>query len=500
MVQAIFRHGARTPVYTKVRQVDSVVWPSCTFSGGEHDLAIKSRAPLYGRDVGPCPVRPHLLLDARRPAPEIPTQIAGQWRTQLPGGCRAGQLTDLGCAQALALGERLRETYAGRLAGVGKKSAWDESIMSVRSTCVPRCVASAQFVLRGLFRAQAEDVPIGIADFDEDTLFPNGQRSEHLAHILALGRSSWEKSPPSDALRVQALLSKRMPAEALTAYGMDRHKLNFVRWAPRSHEPRTAPPLRRRAPGQTLAPSSRAPPSLPMRLPAPCARVWPRPGRMRDVLVALEAHGLALPFGLDSNAPAADGKGQQPLVRQIDALATAQIVRMLRGGGGPGGVGPDHSAEAHRHSLGIFMAWLLEDMGARALGHSHHSLRLFSAHDTTLLPLLMILGVFEPPHADWPQFASCIALELWELAPSAPGPAGRKATREPDDKLGVRVLYQFEDVTARVPGCPPTGPCSLRAFRKAVAHCLPGGDGDTGPDPHGGPTDPVLVGGGMTQF
>lgn len=209
--------------------------------------------------------------------------------------------------------------------------------------------------------------------------------------------------------------------------------------------------------------------------------------RLRDVLVALSTHGLPLPHGLE-----ADG-----LPDRIGALATEQIIRMMRGGGGEGGTGPDHSHEAHRHSLGIFMAQVLAEMAASVRGQSDVSLRLFSAHDTTLLPLLMILGAFEPPHDLWPGFSSCIALELHDLAPAAR--RGSVLPRQ-ESEFGVRVLFNFEDITQRVPGCPESGPCPLPAFRKAVSHSLPGADGDTGADPHGGSHDPVLVGGGMSQF
>lgn len=170
---------------------------------------------------------------------------------------------------------------------------------------------------------------------------------------------------------------------------------------------------------------------------------------------------------------------------------------MMRGGGGEGSSGPDQQREAHRHSLGVFAAQVLGEMGEAAAGGSAVRLRLYSAHDTTLLPLLMILGAFDPPHDRWPPFSSCLALELHDLAP-APR-AGAAAPRR-EAEFGVRVMYNFEDITARVPGCPALGPCPLPAFREALRHCLPGADGDTAADPHGGPRDPVLVGGGMSQF
>jgi hypothetical protein len=202
--------------------------------------------------------------------------------------------------------------------------------------------------------------------------------------------------------------------------------------------------------------------------------------------VALRAHGLPLPHGLDADA----------LVERVDALATEQIVTMMRAG--DAAAGGAREAEVHRHSLGVVMAELLAQMGARARGESAHCLRLYSAHDTTVLPLLMILGVFEPPRRRWPDFASSLALELYDLRPAEAAGARTEA------RVGVRVVYNSggrdEDLTARVPGCPPDGPCPLATFRAAVRRNLPGADGDVGADAHGGARDPVLVGSGMSAF
>jgi hypothetical protein len=440
MVQVLFRHGARTPVYTNVPGLAEVAWPPCSHGNAEpFSLAV---AP--GVDgAPPSAVRLHHLADSSRPAPAPPADIMSQWRTRLGGGCRGGQLTDLGASQALALGARLRARYADRLPGLGAR--WDCATMSARSTCVPRCVASAQFVLAGLFppparaergrpadaRAAAEPVPLAIGDFDTETLFPNGRLSERLRALLAQGRAAWERSPPGAALALRAELDALVPADAFAAYGFAAH--NYV--------------------------------------------------RARDVLVALRAHGLPLPYGLDAGA----------LVERVDALATEQIVTMMRAGGAAAGGASE--AEVHRHSLGIVMAELLAQMAARARGESAHCLRLYSAHDTTVLPLLMVLGAFEPKHRSWPDFASSVALELYDLRPAEAGP-------RTEARVGVRVVYasggREEDITARVPGCPRAGPCPLEAFREAVRHNLPGADGDVGADPHGGARDPVLVGSGMS--
>lgn len=226
-VHAIFRHGARTPVYTSSPEVSAVEWPGCSACCERaFSLELPKAEPVLligGASVRPCPVHMHHLLDKSLPPPRAPAEILDQWNAPLKGGCRAGQLTDLGCEQAYVLGKRLREEYAERLIG----DKWDASVMTARSTCVPRCVASAQLVLAGLFPAQTEPVPLAIGDFSEETLFPNGRLSERLTHILAAGRESWQSRPSDEAMRVREILRAKMPEASFAAFGME--KCNFVR-------------------------------------------------------------------------------------------------------------------------------------------------------------------------------------------------------------------------------------------------------------------------------
>lgn len=260
-VHAIFRHGARTPVYTQIPGLSDVQWPPCSVGGAEaFALELPASEPglrIGGASVAPCAVRLHHLSDESLPAPSAPAEILSQWSSALGGGCRGGQLTDLGCAQAHELGTRLREAYAGRLVG----DAWDPSAMTARSTCVPRCVASAQFALRGLFPEQRQPVPVAVGEFGEETLFPNGRLSERLAHILAAGRESWQRAPSAEAVRTREQLAATMPSDVFDAYGMD--KFNYVRCA------HGAPALRARA----ARLCSRRPPPAPPRG-AGCATCW----------------------------------------------------------------------------------------------------------------------------------------------------------------------------------------------------------------------------------
>ena len=46
----------------------------------------------------------------------------------------------------------------------------------------------------------------------------------------------------------------------------------------------------------------------------------------------------------------------------------------------------------------------MADLGSR---------KLYSAHDTTLMPLLLAMGAFD---GEWPPFAADVAFELYEVA------------------------------------------------------------------------------------
>ena len=86
----VFRHGARAPLSTRLGSGD-VEWSGC--ERPMRELAVSVRSVEGGR-------RPTSGVDARQRA------------TALPGGCKLGELTRTGEAQAEALGRALRERYS----------------------------------------------------------------------------------------------------------------------------------------------------------------------------------------------------------------------------------------------------------------------------------------------------------------------------------------------------------------------------------------------------
>ena len=73
------------------------------------------------------------------------------------------------------------------------------------------------------------------------------------------------------------------------------------------------------------------------------------------------------------------------------------------------------SRETNRLSLGAVAGRLRDELQVRAVEATKRagrefSLRLISAHDTTVLPLLTALGLWE---GDWPPFCAAVCFELW---------------------------------------------------------------------------------------
>jgi len=59
-------------------------------------------------------------------------------------------------------------------------------------------------------------------------------------------------------------------------------------------------------------------------------------------------------------------------------------------------------------------------------------LHLVSAHDTTILPLLVTLNIFD---GEWPDFCAEVAIELWE----------EKNPEDAENRFSVRILYNGKE-------------------------------------------------------
>ena len=77
-----------------------------------------------------------------------------------------------------------------------------------------------------------------------------------------------------------------------------------------------------------------------------------------------------------------------------------------------------------------------------------NKLALYSGHDTTIIPLLASLGVWN--NTAWPPYASMVALELHEM--NVDGNSDRKIFTSP---FAFRLIYNGEVITSKVKSCSP---------------------------------------------
>uniref|UniRef100_H3D8V2 Acid phosphatase 6, lysophosphatidic n=1 Tax=Tetraodon nigroviridis TaxID=99883 RepID=H3D8V2_TETNG len=152
---------------------------------------------------------------------------------------------------------------------------------------------------------------------------------------------------------------------------------------------------------------------------------------IRDDMVARQAHGLPCPPALDT------------WKSTIEQRAVDMMSHLYQ----------PNKREALQLSVGPLLHILLSNMEEKVQGSSSEpgsrKLFLYSAHDTTLMPCLMALGIFD---MRWPPYAADLTLELYQ----------HRQTRE----AFVKVSYVGQDQL--IPGCSGLY-CPLEEFRKAVS-------------------------------
>ncbi|XP_023650013.1 lysophosphatidic acid phosphatase type 6 [Paramormyrops kingsleyae] len=153
---------------------------------------------------------------------------------------------------------------------------------------------------------------------------------------------------------------------------------------------------------------------------------------LRDNMVAREAHGLPGPAGLE-------------MWRSTVERRAVQMICHIYGA----------SREHLQLSIGPFLQILLtniEDKLKGAASAQSRKLFLYSVHDTTLMPCLMALGIFD---TKWPPYAANLILELHQHC----------VTQE----AFVKVSYLGQDKL--IPGCSGVY-CPLREFQAILSNLL----------------------------
>lgn len=155
---------------------------------------------------------------------------------------------------------------------------------------------------------------------------------------------------------------------------------------------------------------------------------------IRDDMVARETHGLPCPPALDSWK----NKVEQ---RAVDMMCY---------------IYNPSKRESLQLCVGPLLHMLLvniEDKLQKAPPETSRKLFLYSVHDTTLIPCLMAMGIFD---LRWPPYAADITVELYK--------------HRQTDEAYIKVSYIGQDQL--LPGCSEVY-CPLQEFKKAVsAHSL----------------------------
>ncbi|XP_034418118.1 lysophosphatidic acid phosphatase type 6 [Cyclopterus lumpus] len=154
---------------------------------------------------------------------------------------------------------------------------------------------------------------------------------------------------------------------------------------------------------------------------------------IRDDMVARETHGLRCPSVLETWRT------------KVEQRAVDMIYHVYA---------QDSSTETLQLCVGPLLHSLIANIDEKLEGTSpDRKLFLYSAHDTTLIPCLMALGIYD---MKWPPFAADITLELHQ----------HRETNKPF----VKVSYVGKDQL--LPGCSGVY-CPLEEFKKALsAHSI----------------------------
>ncbi|KAI8332391.1 histidine phosphatase superfamily [Chlamydoabsidia padenii] len=166
-----------------------------------------------------------------------------------------------------------------------------------------------------------------------------------------------------------------------------------------------------------------------------------------DTVVAAKIHGFDLPKAFDDK-----------VIRDLEQIVVHEWF-----------YGHMVSKEVRRLGLGRLMGDISDRMVRRATrtdleGEQDYKLAVYSGHDTTIAPLLIILGGYDNR---WPPFGSSILFELYKTK---------------DDNKTNYVRVKFNNKNLELPGCAEKGNhhsngdqslCTLEAFMNIVKDQIP---------------------------
>ena len=144
--------------------------------------------------------------------------------------------------------------------------------------------------------------------------------------------------------------------------------------------------------------------------------------RLNDWLTTMESNGIRNPWGFDTE-----------FREKIRIQAAAQVASYM-------GYKTADEAEASKAAIGRFVE---EILAAAQDDEDRHSLTITSGHDTTVIPILMVLGLY---NEDWPDYCACVCIETWV---DAHGRKIIKVVYEDEEKLSLS-LEEFQKLVKPV--------------------------------------------------
>ncbi|KAJ3331668.1 hypothetical protein HDU76_002513 [Blyttiomyces sp. JEL0837] len=281
--------------------------------------------------------------------------------------CFPGNLSDIGKIHMMRKGQELRSLYVDKLKFIPPHLTHDfiQNCLYVRSTGYLRTIESVQYLLGGLFplekREPGPQSDITIHIRAEENSFPEVRHCPRLKDLLDdFVEAARKKSEPL-LTSLTYRLTSRFPRSEITS---------------------------KRKSDQSGATVTDSGPSDDQNL------SLTEISTILDALLCAQGAGLELPNGV--NKTTLDDLKQASLELFWDAFQ-------------------EGGEEIKKLAIGRFLGDLKDFMGeAVKAKKDYHHLGIFSAHDTTVGPVLGALNVFKDDVRAWPPFGLMLTLELFE--------------------------------------------------------------------------------------
>jgi len=396
-------------------------------------------------------------LDGRDPLALPPVRLHYEDRYRRPAGfCHAGQLTDLGRQRMWALGQRLRHLYVERLRFLPAR--YQPETVSVLSTEIPRAVESAQALVGGLFYDGPDSTPhsvlhgppvhIVVREERSEFLYPNIRQCPRLAALMADFRKAATDGHRDELVRLhEELRPHLLSASELGGRAATAADMYDALASARAHGVKLPPEVT---------------PDLFRRVEQLAVHYWWTPYAQQKEAVRLGVGRVVNTLVNAMEVHVRHDRGEAPLL-PAPAPPPPPAQRHLTA------VDPDGGL-AYAAGPGISLNLALPVVPPAPA----QRLTVYSAHDSTVAPLLIALGAYD---GQWPDFGSHVTLELLEVV-GHPDRANIKASTAAPRHV-VRLLYNHQPVAmaecaaaAAAAGLDATL-CPYEQFRKIAAEYIP---------------------------